>query len=169
MSTGSGRVQKSLTSLGATATNHWGRLYYKVKTPAPVAADKSAYYHITFAALEGGTMENRVVDTVESPDGKVQYIYNVPDDSCCSGSDYNWSHDGAWHCAEWHVDVSTKSYRFFIDNKEVSAIGFTGNAKAQMGTYTALALGAIFYVTPSGALTTWIDDLAIDDKQIGCL
>ena len=154
MATGAQRIQMSLASLGTVATNHWGRLYYKVKTPAPVAADKTAYYHITFAALQlsGTPAENRVVDTVESPAGKIQYIYNLPDDSCCPGSDYSWTHDGAWHCAEWYVDVSKKSYRFFVDTKEVTSIGFTGKDAAKMGNYTALGLGAIFYVTPNGPL-----------------
>jgi len=167
MTTGPGRIQKSLASLGATATNHWGRLYFKVKTPAKPASS-SNYYHITFAALQG-TTENRVVDLVEAPDGTIQYIYNVPDDSCCTGSRYEWTLDGNWHCAEWHVEVATQSYRFFIDNKEVTSIGFSGNANAKMSSYTALALGAFFYVAPNGTLTTWIDDLAIDDKQIGCM
>jgi hypothetical protein len=164
--TGSGRIQHALSALGATATKHWGRLFYKVQTPAPIG-DKGAYYHVTFAALEG-TDENRVVDTVEDPNGKIQYLFNVPDDSCCGGSPYNWSHDGAWHCAEWHVDVSAQSYQFFIDGKEVTSIGFTGKAGAKMSTYTALGLGPIFYVTPTGPFTAWIDDLAIDDTQIGC-
>jgi len=166
-STGAGRIQHSLSALGATATNHWGRLFFKAKTPAPTGQN-GAYYHVTFAALQG-TTENRVVDTVEDPSGKVQFIFNVPDDSCCTGSSYDWKHDGAWHCAEWQVNVGAQSYRFFIDGKEVTSIGFTGNANAKMSSYTALALGAIFYVTPTGPWVSWIDDLAIDDKQIGCL
>jgi hypothetical protein len=166
MATGAQRIQYSLASLGATASNHWGRLYYKVKTPAPKGAN-NAYYHVTFAALQG-TTENRVVDTVEDPNGKIQYIFNLPDDSCCTGSPYNWTHDNVWHCAEWHVDVSAKAYNFFIDGKEVKEIGFTGNSNAKMSNYTALAIGAIFYVNPTGTWTSWIDDVAIDDKQIGC-
>ena len=164
--TGAGRIQHALAAFGATATKHWGRLFYKVQTPAPIGAN-GAYYHVTFAALEG-TDENRVVDTVEDPNGKIQYLFNVPDDSCCDGSPYNWSHDGAWHCAEWHVDVSAQSYQFFIDGTEVTSIGFTGKAAAKMSTYTALGVGPIFYVAPTGPFTAWIDDLAVDDQKIGC-
>jgi hypothetical protein len=166
MATGSGRIQKDLAALGATATNHWGRVFYKVQSPAPIGAN-GAYYHVTFAALEG-TTENRVVDTVEDPSGKLQYLFNVPDDSCCSGSSYDWKYDEAWHCAEWHVDVSAESYRFFVDGTEVTSLAFTGNAMAKMSSYTSLALGSIFYVTPTGPFTAWLDDLAIDDQQIGC-
>jgi len=166
MTTGAQRIQLSLASLGALATNHWGRLFYKVQTPAPRGTG-NAYYHVTFAALQG-TTENRVVDTVEDPNGKVQYIFNVPDDSCCTGSSYDWTHDDKWHCAEWHVDVSAKSYKFFIDGKEVTQIGFTGNSNAKMSNYTALGIGAIFYVNPTGPWTSWIDDVALNDTQIGC-
>jgi len=166
MATGAERIQVSLSTLGATAANHWGRLFYKAQTPAPRGAN-NAYYHVTFAALQG-TTENRVVDTVEDPNGKIQYIFNVPDDSCCTGSSYDWTHDGKWHCAEWHVDVSAQSYQFFIDGKEVTQIGFKGNSNAKMSSYTALGIGAVFYVTPTGPWTSWIDDVAIDDSQIGC-
>jgi hypothetical protein len=166
MAAGSGRIQKSLAALGATATSHWGRLFYKVQAPAPVGAN-NAYYHVTFAALEG-TTENRVVDTVEAPDGTLQYLFNVPDDSCCNGSAYDWKDDSAWHCAEWHVDVAAESYRFFIDGTEITSLAFTGNANAKMSNYGSLALGTIFYVNPTGPFVAWIDDLAIDDTQIGC-
>jgi hypothetical protein len=40
------------------------------------------------------------VDSVESSDGTHQWIYNLPDDSCCTGSAYDWTFDINWHCAE---------------------------------------------------------------------
>jgi hypothetical protein len=163
---GEQRVQRSLSALGATATKHWGRIFYKVQSPAPKTAG-STYFHTTFAALQG-TTENRVVDSVQSPNGTHQWIFNIPDDSCCTGSAYSWTFDAAWHCAEWYVDVSTQSYRFFTDSTEVTSIGFTGKAAAKMSSYTSIAVGAIFYQTPPSAFVIWFDDLAIDDNQIGC-
>ncbi|HEY6876979.1 MAG TPA: hypothetical protein VI299_03130 [Polyangiales bacterium] len=165
--TGGKRISKALGTLGATASKHWGRLYYRVASPAPVGKN-GAYYHVTFAALIGPAAENRVVDTVESPSRKIQYLFNLPDDSCCEGSSYDWSFDGAWHCAEWNLDVASKSYKFFIDGSEVKSIGFTNNAGAKMSNYTDLAIGSMFYVDPDGAITTWIDDVALDDNRIGC-
>ncbi len=165
MATGQNRIQKSLSGLGAVATSHWGRIFYKLATP--IVKPTSGVLHITFAALQG-TTENRVVDTVEMTNGTHQWIYNVPDDSCCTGSDYNWSFDGNWHCAEWYVDLASKSYRFFTDGTEVTQIGFTGNANAKMSAWTALAVGEIFYQQPPSTLVMWFDDLAINDSQIGC-
>ena len=134
---------------------------------SPIVKPTSGVLHITFVALQG-TTENRVVDTVEMTNGTHQWIYNVPDDSCCTGSDYNWSFDGSWHCAEWYVDLSTKSYRFFTDGTEVTQIGFTNNANAKMSAWTALGVGEIFYQQPPSTLVMWFDDLAINDSQIGC-
>jgi hypothetical protein len=166
MVSGEQRVQHSLAALGATATKHWGRIFYKVISPSPKPASGSVI-HVTMAALQG-TTENRVVDTVEQSNGTHQWIFNVPDDSCCTGSNYNWTFDANWHCAEWYVDVSTQSYRFFSDSTEVTMIGFTGQTAAKMSNYTALGLGAIFYQTPPSPFTIWFDDLAIDDNPIGC-
>jgi hypothetical protein len=163
---GEERVQKSLAALGATATKHWGRIFYKVQSPAPLPAS-GAVIHVTLGALEG-TTENRVVDTVEASSGKHQWLFNIPDDSCCSGTPYNWSFDTDWHCAEWYVDVATESYRFFTDNTEVMSLAFTENASAKMSSYKSFALGAIFYQTPPSPFVIWFDDLAIDDAQIHC-
>ena len=166
MAPGQQRVQRSLSALGATATKHWGRIFYKVISPSPKPANGQVI-HVTMTALMG-TTENRIVDTVEQSNGTHQWLFNIPDDSCCTGSSYNWSFDNAWHCAEWYVDVSAQAYRFFSDGMEVTQIGFTGKSGARMSSYTSLGVGAIFYQNPPSPFTIWFDDLAIDDSQIGC-
>jgi hypothetical protein len=165
MVAGEQRVQRSLSALGATAAKHWGRIFYKVVSPPPMPA--SGIIHATLVVLQG-TTENRIVDTVEQSNGAHNWLFGLPDDSCCTSSTYGWSFDTDWHCAEWYVDVSTQSYRFFSDGSEVTTIGFTGNAAAKMSTYTSLGLGAFFYQAAQSPFTIWFDDLAIDDNQIGC-
>ncbi|HTA20659.1 MAG TPA: hypothetical protein VK989_15305 [Polyangia bacterium] len=167
MSTGLDRVQRALASLGPTATKHWGRLFYKVGAPAPKPT--SGVIHITMAALEG-TTENRVVDTVVATNGTHQWLFNIPDDSCCAGSDYKWSFDTtAWHCAEWNIDVATSSFRFFSDGQEVTQLAFTGKTGAKMSDYMSIGLGTIYYQAPPTSVVMWFDDLAIDDNRVGCL
>ncbi len=166
MVSGQGRVQKSLTALGATASKHWGRIFYKVQSPAAKTA--GGVLHVTFVGLNG-TGENRVVDIVEnSSNGTHQWLYNNPNDQGSLGSAYNWTFDTAWHCAEWYVDVSTMSYRFFSDSMEVTSIGFMNKANSQMSNYTSVIVGATFYQSPTTPFVIWFDDLAIDDTQIGC-
>jgi hypothetical protein len=166
MSTGLDRVQRALTSLGPTATKHWGRLFYKVGAPLPKPS--TGVIHITMAALEG-TTENRVVDTVVATNGTHQWLFNIPDDSCCAGSDYKWSFDTTWHCAEWNIDVATSSFRFFSDGQEVTALAFTGKTGARMSDYKSIGLGTIYYQAPPAPIVMWFDDLAIDDNRVGCL
>ncbi len=168
MSTGLDRVQRALASLGPTATKHWGRLFYKVGAPLPKPT--SGVIHITMAALEG-TTENRVVDTVVATNGTHQWLFNIPDDSCCGGgSDYKWSFDTtAWHCAEWNIDVATSSFRFFSDGQEVTQLAFTGMTGARMSDYRSIGLGTIYYQVPPAPVVMWFDDLAIDDDRVGCL
>jgi hypothetical protein len=165
MATGQTRAQRSLSTLGATASKHWGRIFYKVQSPATKPA--SGVLHVTFVGLMG-TGENRVVDIVEDTKGAHQWLYNNPDDAGGKGSSYDWTFDANWHCAEWYVDVSTKSYKFFSDAKEVPSIGFTNKADSQMTDYKSIIVGAEFYQMPPAPFVMWFDDLAIDDNQIGC-
>lgn len=162
---GQPRVQKNISSLGAVGGTHWGRIFFKVQIPAP---KPNTYYHVTFVALREAGNESRVVDTVQDPSGKLQYIYNLPDDSCCNGSAYDYKFDDKWHCVEWHVDVTNNSYQFFLDSVEIPSIGFTNKPAARLKTFTSIAVGNIFYQVPNISLVTWFDDLAINDTKIGC-
>ena len=105
---------------------------------------------------------------MEATNGTHQWLYNNPDDKGSEGSAYNWTFDAAWHCAEWYVDVGTKSYRFFSDGTEVTSIGFVNKTDSEMVDYTSVIVGATFYQVPPSAWIMWFDDLAIDDNQIGC-
>ncbi len=171
---GASRVQKGLSGIGATAGTHWGRVFFKVQTPAPQLASQGP--HATFVALQGNLRagELRVVDTQQATSGKIQLLANTPDDQCCTGTNFTYTlYDGAWHCAEWHVDSTKQSYRFFLDDAEITALAFdygAGSTKANMpAAFTAVGLGAIFYTaTLPSPLVTWFDDLAIDDLQVGC-
>jgi len=166
---GQPRAGHSLTSLGATAGTHWGRIFYKVKTPFPLPA--SGVIHNTLVGLRGSS-ESRVVDTVVNPDGDHQFLYNLPDDSCCTGSAYDYhSYDGEWHCAEWYIDATTQSFRFFFEGVEVKSIGFTNRpgGAARIEQFSSIAVGWINYQSPEPPYyEAWFDDLAIDDARIGC-
>lgn len=164
---GATRAQKSLSGLGETAYHHWGRIFYKVADPSP---KPSSYFHTTFVGLVGTGGENRIVDSVESPEGKHQWLFNIPDDSCCTSSNYDFTFDAEWHCAEWYVDVGTSSYRFFHDSTEVP-IGFMARSNASMSQYTEVVVGATYYQESnviSSPFTVWFDDLAIHDERVGC-
>jgi hypothetical protein len=178
---GQTRAERSLASIGATAYNHWGRIFYKVQEPSPKPQKTmtNTVIHITWTSLigpGGQNSENRVVDIVENMAGSFEWLFNIPSDGCCTMSPYNYTFDppdgsSSWHCAEWWVDVATESYRFFSDSTEVTSLAFTGNAKAGMSNYTDIVVGATWYQQAGTILSPfviWFDDLAIDDNRIGC-
>jgi hypothetical protein len=169
---GTSRIEKSIASLGATTNKHWGRIWYKVQSPAaslPTSVN-NGYLHITFVGLQG-MVENRVVDTVEQATGnKHQWLFNNSNDKGGASTGYDWTFDAAWHCAEWYVDVSTESFRFFSDSVEVTQLAFMNKADSQIGDYTQIIVGTTYYQdgTLNPPFTAWFDDLAIDDAQIHC-
>ncbi len=163
------RVEHDLAELGDAVSHHWGRIFYKVKTP--VSLD-GMYVHNTFVAFgrpeTSNGAESRLVDTVMAPDGTHQFLFNVPDDSCCAGSSYDFTYDDAWHCAEWYVDGATASFQFFYDGTEVTDIALSGVGDAYIEDFTSIIVGWIDYQSPSTPNEGWFDDLAIDDSRIGC-
>ncbi|MEQ1506180.1 MAG: hypothetical protein ABMB14_28365, partial [Myxococcota bacterium] len=153
----------------ALAQHHWGRVFYLVQTP--VALD-GQYVHNTFVAFgrpdsENGN-ESRLVDTVVDPTGAHQFLFNVPDDSCCASSSYDYRYEGGWHCAEWYVDGATESFRFYADGVEVGELAFDGVAGAHIAAFDEIVVGWINYQSPSTPNVGWFDDLALDDERIGC-
>jgi hypothetical protein len=175
------RAEHDLTALGATASKHWGRVFFAVNTPAPMSNPHgTGWYHTTMVALRGDNSgggdanECRVVDMVENANNQsVGFLYNVPDDSCCNATQvtpYTFHYENVWHCAEWYVDASMNQWRFFLDGTEL--LNFTGITGSRLSTCgRSVAAGALCYAPPLNApqnLTTWIDDFAIDDTRIGC-
>jgi hypothetical protein len=166
-----------VTALGGT---HWGRVFYKVDQPAPRPA--SGVIHSTIVAGSAqspisGTIEVRVVDTVEDAQGNHQYLYNVQPNERGEfgrGSSYDYQYDGEWHCAEWFVEHATQSYRFFIDGDEIESIAVAngaGNfAESEIpAVFQSISVGWYNYQSaPNGGFVAWLDDLAIGGSRFGC-
>jgi polyisoprenoid-binding protein YceI len=151
---------------------HWGRLYYKMKTPVP---NINTWLHGTFVAARSGSAEFRFVDTVQEASGKHQYLYNVePGDISLQGA-YAYQFDNTWVCTEWYVDNQTQTYRFFRNGEELafSRNGATTNATNLSGfapvptTLDWLGFGFRSY-QQSGGVEGWLDDVAVSTERIGC-
>lgn len=171
------RIYHDASMLGSS---HWGRIFYKVQLPVP-----DAFVHSTLVAFGGegpniGEAEFRVVDTVkqaaDTPDigSTHQFLYNVQPQSSGefgTGTDYDWTFDGQWHCAEWYVDAATQTYRFYFDGTE--AISIENGAGNYSGTelpdgFSEIRVGWINYQESPPGFTAWIDELAVGDQRIGC-
>jgi hypothetical protein len=169
---GQTRIGKSLSALGATANKHWGRVFFKVKSPAtlPPSLDTppNSVLHNTFVSLKASN-EWRVVDTTLNTQGKNAFLLNIPDDSCCGETQYTYSaYDGKWHCAEWYFDVAKQEFRFFFDKTEAALPGVKPDG-VQGQQVTQLIVGFIGYqVSKTPYNQAWFDDVALDDNRIGC-
>jgi hypothetical protein len=168
---GAARALRSLAGLGATASKHWGRIFYKMQLPAPKPA--SGVIQNTWVSLIAGQGDTQVVDTVENADGKHQWIYISGGDSCGFGSDYDWTFDDTWHCAEWYIDgPEASSYRFFFDSMAVTSSTLVpppnDTCTEVASGFTGVVVGSLTYAPPAGPRVMWLDDLAIDDNRIGC-
>ena len=174
---GARRITKMGAEIAALGAGHWGRLFYKFQTPAPVSCDSCCgnVLHATLVGLQGngpsgGAGEFRVVDTVENLQGKHQFLYNIQYGSGTEtgrGSAYTYSYDGSWHCAEWHIDNPTEAFQFYIDGTQVS---LTGNAALDVPTsFSQLRVGLNNYQQAcSPYLVAWIHEIALDTNRVGC-
>jgi hypothetical protein len=174
---GERRIYHPTAMLGAA---HWGRVNYRVQLPTP-----DAFVHSTLVTFFGkgptvGDAEFRLVDTVKDAKtggfagGKHQFLYNVQPQGAefGTGSDYDYTFEDKWHCAEWHVDAATQTYEFFYDGKQV--ISFTKGAGKFDGSelpnaFAEVRLGWNNYQSAPPGFTAWLDDFAVDDQRVGCL
>ncbi|SMF64460.1 hypothetical protein [Pseudobacteriovorax antillogorgiicola] len=145
---------------------HWGRLYYKIEN----VANPSNYTHITFvAATNPNGYEVRLADTVRDPSGKIQYLYNFPDDQGGKSSAYNWTFDDKWICVEWQVDSDKQIYEFYRMGEKVGDI--SGSVAGDHGgipeNYEALLIGGQVY-QQGPDVSGWIDDVVISTSRINC-
>lgn len=159
---------------------HWGRIYFKVQTPAP-----DAFVHSTLVSLIGdgpknGRSDYRPIDTVKQAKdtkdvgGRHNFIYNVQiigKSEFGTETQYDYTFDAKWHCAEYHLDAADQSYTLYFDGKDV--LHFTrgaGNFDESdiPNEFTELRVGWINYQSAPPGFTAFIDDIAFDDARIGC-
>jgi hypothetical protein len=171
------RIYRSATVLGSA---HWGRLFYKVLTPPP-----DPFVHSTMVAFRGvgptvGASEFRTVDLIKqaknTPDvgSRHNFAYNVePDDGpeFNRETNYDYTFDDDWHCAEYRIQASNQSYEFFLDGESI--LEFENGAgeydRSEIpSSFSEVRVGWINYQNAAPGFTVWIDDLAFDDERIGC-
>jgi hypothetical protein len=160
---------------------HWGRLYYKVKTPTPLPTGK--LIHATFvdgkaiSPLANDQIDVRLATLLFYPSGDFKYFYNVqppkgrPEFGPKSETLQKFSDE--WTLLEWHVDAATQTYAFFVNGKEVADIGQHKGAGNYEGieipaTFQTLSFGFTNYqpATDEG-FTVWIDDIAVGKQRLG--
>src|SRR3569623_657224 len=167
--------------VAALGGEHWGRLYYKVKTPTPMPTGR--LIHATFvdgkgiSPLANDLIDVRLATLLFYPTGDFGWFYNVqpPNGRKEFGpkSATKQKFTDQWTLLEWHADNATQSYQFFVNGKEVTDIGQHKGAGNYEGieipaTIQTLSIGFTNYQPATGeGFTVWIDDIAVGKQRLG--
>jgi hypothetical protein len=170
--------------LAALGGAHWGRLYYKIKMPAPLPTGRLIHATIVHGAaispLKGDKIDVRLATLLYYPTGEFKYFYNVqppggpgarPEFGPQSATMQKF--DDAWHLLEWHADNASQTYEFFVDGKEVTDITQHKGAGNYEGieipaAFQTLQIGFTNYQAATGeGFTVYIDDVALGKQRLG--
>lgn len=173
--------------VAALGGEQWGRLYYKVKlpapTPAPNPAKKFGGIHATFVSgkaispLKGDKVEVRLAGLNESKDGQFHYLYNVqpPKGRQEFGAHSTVAHTFSddWVLLEWHADYATQTWELYVNGSDKPEISFSKGAGNFKGAeipekFQSFSIGFTNYQLASGdGFTLWLDDIAIGKQRLG--
>ncbi len=184
---GARTITKTGPEIAALGGSFWGRLYFKVKLPAPLPVipegKTTGSIHTTFVSgkatspLFNDPIETRLMGTSYGTAGTFSWLYNVQPRGGRKefgvGTKTKCKYTDEWTLAEWSVDNTTQSYHFFINGQEVTEIAVSKGAGKFEGaelpaTYENLTFGWLNYqpaIEPG--FTVWIDDLAVSKERIG--
>lgn len=158
--------------LGGLATEHWGRMFVRVQTPAPVPQGGVLHGDLFEARGpygEGNTNSVRW-GTVENTEGFFQWIYNVQrsSDEFGTGTDYTYQWMDAWFCMEWHHDQVAQEATLWLDGVEITAITQTAATNPEIPVFDDISVGWANYQSAVPEFVVFIDEVALDDARIGC-
>ena len=139
-------------SLAATGASFWGRVF--LWSEIPVAAGQHAV-HIAVDGKSGTLNEQvRIVNVINA-----HLATNRRSDDATKGSNVT-PPTGKWACYEWHI--TPNELHVFLEGTEVPV--------AETWTEPTLSLLRIGFerFTAGSAGDLWIDDIAINDTQVGC-
>ncbi|MBN9589910.1 MAG: hypothetical protein J0G99_12990 [Alphaproteobacteria bacterium] len=167
--------------VAALGGEHWGRLYYKMKTPTPMPTGR--LIHATFvdgkatSPLANDLIDVRLATLLFYPTGQFNYFYNVQppkgrkEFGPKSAIAQKFTDD--WTLLEWHADYATQTYQFYVNGKEVADIGQHKGAGNYEGieipaAFQTLSVGFTNYQPATGdGFTVWIDDFAVGKERLG--
>jgi hypothetical protein len=160
---------------------HWGRLYYKIKLPAPLPTGRLIHATIVHGAaispLAKDKIDIRLATLLYYPNGDFKYFYNVqPPRGRKEFGPQSASlqkFDDKWNLLEWHVDAATQTYEFFVNGQEVTDISQHKGAGNYEGieipdAFQTLSIGFTNYQPATGdGFTVYIDDIALGKRRLG--
>jgi hypothetical protein len=167
--------------VAALGGEHWGRLYFKVKTPTPMPTGKLIHATLVdgqgISPLANDLIDVRLATLLFYPTGEFNYFYNVqpPKGRKEFGpkSAIPQKFTDEWTLLEWHADAANQTYEFFVNGKEIPDIGQHKGAGNYEGieipaAFQTLSIGFTNYQPATGdGFTVWIDDIAVGKQRLG--
>jgi hypothetical protein len=159
--------------LGGLATTHYGRAFFKVKTPAPQPASGVLHGDLVegLGPHPGGGTNNVRWGIVENTEMKHQWIYNVQPDQgepeFGEGSEYVYTWSGQWQCIEWYYDQPSQTGTMWLDGAQMPMVPGASHP-AEIPVFTSLGVGWANYQDAGAGFTVYWDEVAFDTKRIGC-
>jgi hypothetical protein len=134
-------------------TDAWGRAYFYIDEDATMGHTGLAH----FGQLEIGFSDDQVQLTYYPTSGENPRGYQdaaVPLER--------------WACFEWHVSTSVPDITLYIDGTLVATYA-PYQADATVPAFDTFELGLETHGAGSRAYESVVDDIAIDNKRVGCL
>jgi hypothetical protein len=163
-----------LKNLGALASGHFGRIFFRIQGPTA-----TSFIHWDLILGAGPYMgQNRRIrwgntgTGVGTTSGNWSWIYNIEQGD--TGVEARTSHPvlNTWMCVEWQWDATNQKIRFYFNDAEVQALHvdttLPNGTALQVPTFTSLNFGLAKYQNTTTDLAFWIDEIALDTQRIGC-
>ena len=145
--TGAGALTETKTFSGATATDWWGRVFFRFKAPADG--------HQMFIAVNVSGNQFRLFNTLGST--KIQLNDQKADKFTALTQSITME---KWFCYEWHMTPTTTTA--YVDGQQGGMVSWAVSGA------TSLQIGYERFQAAKTAGEIWIDDVAIGTSQIGC-
>ena len=162
-----GFIHKTAAQLGALATKHYGRIFFKLENPP------TKFIHWDF--FHGTGTYNGVSNDVRfgfTGTGTFTYLFNVQQSQ--GGEFGNNAPDklvvNQWICAEWLLDSTVAGggeSDFWLNGTEVPALHRTGT-NAKIPVFDEFGIGWELYNTTDTPSVAYIDEVVFDGARIGC-
>lgn len=163
------------TGLGALASKHFGRGFFRIEKPAPT---EFVHFDLLEATGPYGGHQNavRYASTgtgVGTAQGNWSFIYNVQPSGNGAGSEFGTEGDRSahprvddWMCLEWSFDAPKQEAQYYLDGSAIQYLHID-TERAEIPVFDSIAVGFGKYQN-TGAFLVYLDELAFDGERIGC-
>jgi hypothetical protein len=162
-----GFLHKTKAQLGALATKHYGRIFFKLENP-PTKFIHWDFFHGS-GPYGAGTNDVRWGFTGT---GTFTYLFNVQTSG--AGEFGNNAPDklvtNQWICGEWLLDSTVAGggeADYWLNGTEVPSLNRKGTM-AEIPVFDEFGIGWELYNTTDTASVAYIDEVVFDSSRIGC-